>query len=86
MFMLLAPQRAANPEGFVVQVASRESVEYIEGAERYAVEVDFGQSVGVYVHTLKSVSGRLLSQDKSNLIISRILDGLRAMGCKTELC
>lgn len=76
MFTLLAPQRAANPEGFIIKVVSRESVEYIEGAERYAITVDFGRSVGVHMHTLKPVSGIPLSQEESNIIIGRI-----SMGC-----
>ena len=86
MFKLLSPQRAANSDGFIVQVASREAVEYIEGAEHYRVEVDFGQSVGVYERTLKFIDGRHLPQDRAELIIGRIVEGLHAMGCETELC
>jgi hypothetical protein len=52
MFTRLAPQKVKHSDGYVVQVANRECVEYIEPHRKAMIEVGFGNSVGVYIETL----------------------------------
>ena len=72
----------------MVQVASRNSVEYLEARRKAVVEVDFGSTVGIYVNTLKDWVGQngnvAMDVAERNEIIRRISAGLNAMGSVVE--
>ncbi len=72
----------------MVQVASRNSVEYLEARRKAVVEVDFGSTVGIYVNTLKDWVGQTgnvaMDVAERNEIIRRISAGLNAMGSVVE--
>ncbi|PWK80720.1 hypothetical protein C7456_1321 [Fulvimonas soli] len=92
MFTKLSPQKVQSDEGYVVQVANRSLVEYVESnSNRVAVvEVDFSGDVGIYVSTLRWMSNKKsfspMSDRDKNIILERIISGIEAMGCKIELC
>lgn len=83
MFRKLAPQKVQHSDGYVVQVADRTHVEYIEGAKRAVVEVEFAPVIGVYRNTLQPCDE---IETEREVILDRIVAGLQAMGCKVELC
>lgn len=90
MFKKITPQKVESSDGYVVQVANRNHVEYLENARKADVEVDFGITVGVYSETLRGwldVSGQSpITASEKRVILSRIVAGLEAMGSKVELC
>ena len=90
MFSKDSAQKISHSDGHTVQVADRTTVEYLENGRRASVEVDFGVSVGVFVQTLRGWdrdgSSEAMSVAERNLTLERIGAGLRAMGCKVELC
>jgi hypothetical protein len=53
MFTKLAPQKVKHSDGYLVQVANRQCVEYVEPHRKAMIEVDFGNSVGVYIRDAK---------------------------------
>jgi hypothetical protein len=90
MFTKLAPQKVRHSSGYVVQVANRESVEYLEAERRAVIGADFGVTVGVYANTLKEW---LIPEGKMEMtaldqaeIVRRIVAGLEAMGSTVEVC
>jgi uncharacterized protein YciU (UPF0263 family) len=90
MFKKINPQKVESSDGYTVQVADRNHVEYLETARKADVEVDFGITVGVYARTLRGwMDGSGLSPIKVSekaLVLKRIVAGLEAMGSKVELC
>jgi len=44
--------KVKHSDGYLVQVANRQCVEYVEPHRKAMIEVDFGNSVGVYMETL----------------------------------
>jgi hypothetical protein len=87
MFTKLSPQKVKHSDGYIVQVANRFAVEYLSENITASVSVDFGMDVGVYCNTLRDLkAGGIISGDEGELVISRIIAGLEAMGCKVERC
>ena len=81
MFEKIAPQKVRHKTGYIVQVGSRHSVEYIDDQLFASVEVEFAPKVTlVYEKTLK---GSAVSDHQE--ILNRIAAGLVAMGCNVEL-
>jgi hypothetical protein len=90
MFTRLAPQKVRHSSGYVVQVADRESVEYLESDRRAVVAVDFGTTVGVYANTLSewitpTGKGQMVTSERAE-IVQRIVAGLEAMGSAVQVC
>jgi len=90
MFTKLAPPKVRHSSGYVVQVANREAVEYLEAERRAVVGVDFGITVSVYANRMKEwlVSGgssEMSAGDRTE-IVRRIVAGLEAMGSKVVVC
>lgn len=83
MYRKITPQKVQHPDGYIVQVADRSHVEYIEGTNCAVVEVEFSSVTGVYKNTLKVWNE---SKVEREVILGRIVAGLKAMGCKVELC
>src|ERR1700736_6700811 len=74
--------KVKHSDGYLVQVANRQCVEYVEPHRKAMIEVDFGNSVGVYIETLNgwlSESGisRMSATDRER-VISGIVVGLEA--------
>src|ERR1700738_3551837 len=44
--------KVKHRDGYLVQVANRQCVEYVEPHRKAMIEVDFGNSVGIYIETL----------------------------------
>lgn len=89
MFRKVSPQKIQHSDGYVVQVADRYSVEYLDENYRASVNVDFGPAnVGVYLHSLV-VKGRSgtevhLCSIECDKVFERIVAGLEAMGSPVE--
>ena len=91
MLKKIAPQKVADDDlGYVIQVADRYHVEYLESGKCATIEVDFGPFVGIYRDTLKywmTPTGQcFMSDDERNSVLSRVDEALRFMGSKTEFC
>jgi hypothetical protein len=90
LFTRLSPQKVRSDIGYIVQIGSRTSVEYLAQGRKVTVEVDFADTVGVYVKTLSGWIGKsgssLMNDNEKKEIISRIVAGLKAMGSNVELC
>jgi hypothetical protein len=74
--------KVKHSDGYLVQVANRQCVEYVEPHRKAMIEVDFGNSVGVDIETLNgwlSESGisRMSATDRER-VISGIVVGLEA--------
>src|SRR5260370_21780411 len=78
-----------HSDGYLVQVANRQCVEYVEPHRKAMIEVDFGNSVGVYIETLNGWLSEAgvspMSATDRERVISGIVVGLEAMGT-VELC
>ncbi len=89
-FNKLSPQKVQNTTaGFIVQVASRAAVEYVEPTRKAVVEVDFSTSVGVFGATLRGwfgASNSPMTQGERSTVLERIAAGLAAMGMDVDLC
>jgi hypothetical protein len=90
MFTRLAPQKVQHSSGYIVQVAGRESVEYIEPDRKTMVNVDFSRTVGVWASTLRewhTSDGKTeMSPAEQSEVLKRIVLGLEAMGSTVEVC
>src|SRR4030081_1758315 len=79
--------KVKHSDGYLVQVANRQCVEYVE-PHRNAM-IDFGNSVGVYIETLNGWVSEAgvspMSATDRERVISGIVVGLEAMGT-VELC
>jgi hypothetical protein len=84
MFKKLSPQKVQHDSGYIVQVASRTSVEYLDANRKATVDVDFAASIGIYRKTLRGWLG--MNDDDKNEVLNRIVAGLKAMGSDVELC
>lgn len=90
MYRKLAPQKVEHSDGYIVQVADRSSVEYVEGTRRAVIEVEFAELTGVSRDTLRgwfeSGADRDMSSEERVTVLERMVTGLEAMGCSVELC
>lgn len=88
MFIRLAPQKVRHSLGYVVQVADRTTVEYLDQGQRALVEADFGSSVCIYEKTLQFFGneGNTPIGSERKVILDRIVVGLEAMGIMVEIC
>ena len=90
MFKQLASQRVQHDSGYIVQVADRNSVEYLEPNLRVAVAVDFGVRVNVYGDSLLAYDDLQnpvpLSDEKRKQVLAGIVSGLSAMGVEAVIC
>jgi hypothetical protein len=76
--------KVKHSDGYLVQVANRQCVEYVEPDREAMIEVNFRNSVGVYIETLNgwlSEAGispmRAIDRER---VISGIVAGLEAKG------
>src|ERR1700737_996267 len=76
--------KVKHRDGYLVQVANRQCVEYVEPHRKAMIEVDFGNSVGVYMETLngwlREAGISPMSATDRERVISGIVAGLEAMG------
>jgi hypothetical protein len=87
MLTKLTPQKVQSSSGYIVQVADRFFVEYIENEKKAKVEVDFAPVVGIYESSLSTwEDGSPLSKKKEKIILNRIAEALKFMGSKVEFC
>jgi hypothetical protein len=89
MFRRISPQKVQHSDGYIVQVADRYTVEYLDENYQARIEADFGaMDVGVYLRSLvvKDRSGAEinLSSAECDKIFERIVSGLEAMGSPVE--
>jgi hypothetical protein len=89
LFLKISPQIVQHTDGYIVQVADRDSAEYLDESCQARVNVDFGTvDVGVYLHSMvaknRSGSEIVLSFSERAKIFERIVAGLGAMGCLVE--
>lgn len=84
----ISPQKVQHSDGYTVQVADRFTVEYLDAHCQARIEVDFGETVGVYFSTLvvKNNNGAELNLNlsESEVIFDRIVAGIQAMGSPVE--
>jgi hypothetical protein len=90
MFEKLSPQRVRNTSGFVVQVADRETIEYIQGSRTARITVDFAPLTGVYEDTLTDwladgTAQPMSPQDRVR-VLKDIGESLTFMGIRFEWC
>jgi hypothetical protein len=90
MFIQLSPQKVKNSDGYIVQVADRFSLEYIEDLRTAKIAVEFGPTTGIYKNSLTSWTLEkkeipLSEQDKTK-ILERIAAALEFMDIKYEWC
>jgi len=76
--------KVKHSDGYLVQVANRQGVEYVEPHRKAMIEVDFGNSVGVHIETLNGWLSEAgispMSATDRERVISGIVAGLEAMG------
>ena len=81
--------KVKHSDGYLVQVANRQCVEYVEPHRTAMIEVDFGISVGVYIETLNgwlSKSGiSRMSATEPRTCDKRDCSRIRSLGT-VELC
>ena len=90
MFIRISPQKAQHRSGFIVQVGSRYSVQYMPGDLTAEVSADFAAVTGIYPETLTlsrtdGCSMTPTAEDRK-MIIKRIKNGLEFLGMRCELC
>ena len=90
MFQIISPQKVQHSDGYIVQVADRYALEYLDKNYQARVEVDFGTNVGVYrdsLHILTMDGGAVqIDTVERETIFRRIISGIEAMGNKVEIC
>jgi hypothetical protein len=91
MFERIAPQRAQHSLGFIVQIGSRNTVQYLDKKFMAEVETDMTDAiVPIYIDTLAAnKAGNVpsgLTQEQAELITNRIKEGLDCLGVKYEIC
>ena len=88
MFQKISPQKVQHSDGYLVQVADRYAVEYLDENYVACIDVDFGETVGVYFRSLvvknKSGDDIELSKDEYSKILERVVSGIEAMGSTVE--
>ena len=90
MFKKITPQKVQHSDGYIVQIADRSSVEYLENNHKAKIEVDFAVLTGVYQDTLSGwikSSGyeQKMNQTEHDNVLRRIVEGLKFMGCSIEI-
>ena len=90
MFKRIAPQRAQNTSGCIVQVGSRDSIQYLDNDTTAEVEADLlCQIVPIYYETLTLRKAGGIAQSPSmqqrELIINQIKCGLDCLGIRYEM-
>jgi hypothetical protein len=91
MFWKLAPQKVKSlTGGYIVQIASRHSIEYVESDRTASVEMEIGSVFGIFRDTLtqwNSAAGPTkMSVEEREMVLKRIVAGLRHMGTDSEIC
>lgn len=88
MFRKISLQKVQHSDGYIVQVADRYAVEYLDEICQARIAVDFGADAGVYLRTLvvkdKSGAEIHLGSVECGRIIERIVSGIEAMGSSVE--
>jgi hypothetical protein len=88
MFLKISPQKVKHSDGYIVQVADRYTVEYLDENYQARIDVDFGVDVGVYLHSLvvKDRSGAEINLGtvECDKVYERIVSGIEAMGSQVE--
>ncbi len=88
-FRRVAPQIFQHSDGYTVQVGSRTTMEYIEGARKAVVEVEFGAgSTCIYEQRIVGwISGykrTSMTDDEKRTVVERIVAALRFDGGNVE--
>ena len=91
MFKQIAPQRAQHSLGYIVQIGSRHSVQYLDDDLMAEIESDLTDAiVPLYVDTLAlNKAGSVppgLTNEQAGQIMDRIKAGLDCLGVKYEVC
>lgn len=88
MFIRLAPQKVKHSDGYIVQSAGREKIEYIEQEMVVEIERDIGKTMGIYRDSIKVKKGEkeYLSNDEQQVILERVGKALDFMGTEYEWC
>jgi hypothetical protein len=88
VFRLLAPQKAQDDSGAIVQVAGRDRVELLDPDGTVAsIEVEFGPVTALYADSLEvhSRGPEPVDPDRRVRMLERMLEGLQAMGGTYEV-
>jgi hypothetical protein len=89
MFTKIAPQKVQHSTGYIVQVANRYLIQYIDNERKADVEVDFAKVTGIYPETLviSDTRGekRAISYQEREEILQRLLLGIEALGISFEV-
>jgi hypothetical protein len=88
MFTVIKPQKVVHSDGYTIQIADRETVEYIEHGIVWQISVDFGKTVGIYRQSIRRLQGRdeqHISQSDKDAIVEKVAKGLQAMGSQIEI-
>jgi hypothetical protein len=91
MFHSLSPQRVRHASGFIVQVADRETIEYLAGACKARIAVDFAPLTGLYKDTLtdwilSDGSPKKMTDAERTQVLKNIGDAVTFMGIDFEWC
>jgi hypothetical protein len=90
MLTIISPQKVKSSNGYIVQVANRYTVEYLDDHYTVTIKVDFGVTIGLDKNTLvarnKSNFEVILNQTQYQQILDRLVKGLEAMGSQVEIC
>jgi hypothetical protein len=92
MFVRTAPQQTRHIDGYLVQTASRDAIEYIDDKRRASIYVEFaegpvGTMAALYAQTLRVTypdGHQGPGANERELILSRISEGLRFLGTIPE--
>lgn len=90
MFEKLAPQKVRNIEGgYIVQIADRHSVEYVEPTRRALVAMDIGTVFSIYRSSLtkwivKKGPNEMKTEERE-MVLARIVLGFHHMGVECEI-
>lgn len=89
-FKKSAPQFFDNTEGFRVQIRSREAIEYIEGARKAIVGVEFGlKETHLYKrHITGWLTGDVLdpmSESEKTKVLERVAAALQFDGAQVDV-
>ncbi|HQR24498.1 MAG TPA: hypothetical protein PL152_00585 [Steroidobacteraceae bacterium] len=90
MFTRIAPQRARDTDGAIVQVGSRDRIEYARGEITAVLDADFALVTGIYPDslTIRKAGGALatISDEEREAIFCKIKEGLDCLGIRYEEC
>lgn len=90
MYKRIVPQRVQHTSGYIIQIGSRYSIEYLDGDVTAEIKSDFGPITGIYPNTLvlKNKNGERMSisDEERTLIFNRIKDGMTYLNINYEVC